>query len=135
LENCISYEWKIENHTKTYTSRYVPLIPRAIHILKNLISKNGDYSSNDRFLFTKNGSHLNTNQISVALSHACKQAGIHQKSTHKIRKTFASKLDADGVPTDEIRTLLGHTDAQTTLGYIFNPLPKDETLNMIQKSF
>lgn len=71
----------------------------------------------------------------MALSHACKQAGIHQKSTHKIRKTFASKLDADGVPTDEIRTLLGHTDAQTTLGYIFNPLPKDETLNMIQKSF
>lgn len=134
-DDSISYKWEIENHTKTYTSRYVPLIPKAIDILKNLITSNGDYFSNDRFLFVKNGNRLNTGQIGGALYYACKQAEIQQKSTHKIRKTFASKLDAGGVPIDEIRTLLGHTDAQTTLGYIFNPLPKNETLNMIQNSF
>ncbi|MSS11491.1 site-specific integrase [Clostridium sp. WB02_MRS01] len=31
-----------------------------------------------------------------------------------MRKTFASRLNANGVPIDEIRTLLGHADAQTT---------------------
>lgn len=133
-DNSISYEWKIEEHTKTYTNRYVPLIPKAINILEFIMSKNGEYSTTDRYLFTKEGSHLNTNQISVALGHACRQAGISQKSTHKIRKTFASKLNAGGVPIDEIRVLLGHTDAQTTLGYVYNPLPKSETLDMIQKA-
>jgi integrase len=133
-DNSISYEWKIEEHTKTYTNRYVPLIPKAINILEFIMSKNGEYSTTDRYLFTKEGSHLNTNQISVALGHACRQAGVSQKSTHKIRKTFASKLNAGGVPIDEIRVLLGHTDAQTTLGYVYNPLPKSETLDMIQKA-
>ncbi|WP_092249297.1 tyrosine-type recombinase/integrase [Lacrimispora sphenoides] len=66
---------------------------------------------------------------------ACVEANITQKSTHKIRKTFASKLDANGVPTDEIRILLGHTDTQMTLGYIYNPLPKNETLEMIRNAF
>lgn len=53
-----------------------------------------------------------------------KKAGISNKSTHKRSKTFDNKLDASGVSTDEIRVLLGYTDAQTTLGYIYNPLPK-----------
>ncbi|WP_442913512.1 tyrosine-type recombinase/integrase [Lacrimispora sp.] len=59
---------------------------------------------------------------------ACVKANITQKSTHKIRKTFASKLDANGVQTDEIRILLGHTDTQMTLGYIYNPLPRMKLL-------
>ena len=62
-------------------------------------------------------------------------AETHYKSTHKIRKTFASKLNANGVPIDEIRTLLGHSDAQTTLSYIYNPLPKETTLEMIKDAF
>lgn len=70
-----------------------------------------------------------------ALRWVCKKVDISNKSTYKIRKTFANRLDASRVPTDEIRTLLGHTDAQTTLGYIYNPLPKEETLEMIQNAF
>ena len=134
-DNSVSYEWKIVDHTKTYTSRYIPLIPQAMEIINDIVKKHGQYSSTDRYLFTKNGDHLNTINVSKALAHACKQAGISHKSTHKIRKTFASKLNAGGVPLDEIRNLLGHMDAQTTFEYIYNPLPKEETLKLIQDSF
>ncbi len=35
-------------------------------------------------------------------------------------KADTFKRQFGSYPTDEIRTLLGHTDAQTTLGYIYN---------------
>lgn len=134
-DGTINYKWIIEDHTKTYTSRYVPLIPKAVDILEIVIGKRSNKNRKSDFIFKRDNGHLNTNNISNALRWACKKADISNKSTHKIRKTFASRLDASGVPTDEIRTLLGHTDAQTTLGYIYNPLPKEETLEMIQNAF
>lgn len=115
-DGTISYKWVIEDHTKTYTSRYIPLIPKALDILENVIRIRDNKNVSSDYIFKKDCDHLNTNNISNALRWACKKAGISNKSTHKIRKTFASKLDASGVPTDEIRALLGHTDAQTTLG-------------------
>ncbi len=134
-DESLSYERKIEEHTKGYTSRYAPLIPQAADILKKIISKHESENIKTDYIFIKNNNHLNTHSVGRALLRACEKAGIPQKSTHKIRKTFASRLNANGVPIDEIRTLLGHADAQTTLGYIFNPLPKDETLDMIKNAF
>ncbi len=58
----------------------------------------------------------------------------HTKSTHKMRKTFASNLNASGVPLDCIRELLGHSNLNTTLGYIYNPLTEKETYDLISKA-
>lgn len=129
------YRWIIEDHTKTYTHRFVPLIPKAKDILLKIISiRNGTFD-NEEFLFQKNGSYLNKEQVNQSLWRVCEAAGVERKSSHKIRKTFASKLNANGVPIDEIRSLLGHTNTMTTLGYIYNPLPKEETLKMIKDAF
>lgn len=78
---------------------------------------------------------MNKEQVNQSLWRVCEASGIEKKSSHKIRKTFASKLNANGVPIDEIRVLLGHTNTMTTLGYIYNPLPKESTLKMIKDSF
>lgn len=56
------------------------------------------------------------------------------KSSHKIRKTFASRLDAAGVPVDEIRELLGHSNLETTMRYLYNPLTTEETRGRIAKA-
>lgn len=129
------YKWAVEDHTKTYNHRFIPLIPKASDILLKIISeRNGKYGRDD-FLFMRNGSYLNKEQVNQSLWRVCEAAGIERKSSHKIRKTFASKLNANGVPIDEIRSLLGHTNTMTTLGYIYNPLPKERTLNMIKDSF
>lgn len=60
--------------------------------------------------------------------------GHIRKSSHKIRKTVASNLNAEAVPLDEIRELLGHSDLQTTLAYIYNPLTEEETYERIKKA-
>lgn len=43
-------------------------------------------------------------------------------------------LATNGVPLDAIRELLGHSDLQTTLGYIYNPLTDTETADLIEKA-
>ena len=57
--------------------------------------------------------------------------GLPIKSSHKIRKTYASMLNANGVPLDCIREMLGHSDLTTTLSYIYNPLTEKETYDLI----
>ena len=60
--------------------------------------------------------------------------GVKTKSSHKIRKTFASNLNASGVPIDSIREVLGHSNLSTTYNYIFNPLTEKETYDLIAKA-
>ena len=43
-------------------------------------------------------------------------------------------LATNGVPLDAIRELLGHSDLQTTLGYIYNPLTDTEIADLIEKA-
>ena len=49
-----------------------------------------------------------------------------------MRKTYASNLNASGVPVDEIRELLGHSNLSTTMGYLYNPLTEKETYERIK---
>ena len=49
----VSYEWKIEDHTKTYTSRYIPLIPKAVDILETIISKHRRAYAKSDYIYKK----------------------------------------------------------------------------------
>ena len=51
-----------------------------------------------------------------------------------MRKTYASNLSARGVPHEIIREMLGHTNLQTTMSYIYNPLTKDETYEIMKNA-
>ncbi len=57
------------------------------------------------------------------------------KPDDKLRKTYASRLNAAGLPLDQIRACLGHSNTTTTLGYIYNPLTPEESLNIMEKAF
>ena len=47
----------------------------------------------------------------------CEEAGIEYKPPHKLRKTYASILAANGIP-DAMRTAqMGHVDVKTTKEY------------------
>ena len=70
-------------------------------------------------------------RIASVLRKYARSQGVPVKSSHKIRKTFASNLNAAGVPLDCIRELLGHSSLSTTLGYIYNPLTEDETYQLL----
>ena len=118
---------RVEEHTKTHTDRFVYLIPEALTILESL-PHDGEY------IFTRNGERLTSRQINYVLEKYAERNGLKPKSSHKLRKTYASMCNAKGVPIDFIREQLGHSSLSTTYGYIYNPLTEKETYEALTKA-
>lgn len=127
VRNQITNQYEIVEHTKTNRDRFVVLIPKAIHILQKL-------EHQSEFIFIRDGERITSRQVAYVLEKYAERQGLTTKSTHKMRKTFASNLNASGVPLDCIRELLGHSNLNTTLGYIYNPLTEKETYDLITKA-
>ena len=127
VRNQVTNQYEVVEHTKTNRDRFVVLVPKAIHILQK-VEHIGDY------IFMRDGERLTSRQIAYVLEKYAERQGVATKSTHKMRKTFASNLNANGVPLDCIRELLGHSNLNTTLGYIYNPLTEQETYDLISKA-
>ena len=117
----------VADHTKTHLDRFVAVPPKAIELLKQ-IPRQSEY------IFVRDGERITSRQIAYVLEKYAERQGIQTKSTHKMRKTYASMLASNGVPLDAIRELLGHTELSTTLGYIYNPLPEKDTYELISKA-
>ncbi len=118
---------EVVEHTKTNRDRFVILIPKAIAILEK-IPKEGSY------IFMRDGERITSRQVAYVLEKFAERQGVRTKSTHKMRKTYASNLNASGVPLDCIREMLGHSNLSTTLEYIYNPLTEKETYDLISKA-
>ena len=127
VRNQVTNTYKIVEHTKTNRDRFVVLVPKAIQILQK-IEHTGNY------IFMRDGKRITSRQIAYVLEKYAERQGVITKSTHKMRKTYASNLNAYGVPLDCIRELLGHSNLSTTLGYIYNPLTEKETYDLISKA-
>lgn len=121
-------------HTKTNTDRFVTLLPKALDIIRRLEEKHPDHKSTD-FLFTRNGERLRERQLAYVLEKYSERKGKATKSTHKMRKTYASRLNANGVPLEHIRVELGHRYLTSTMGYIYNPLTDEETYKLMAQAF
>lgn len=119
--------YTVVEHTKTNKDRFVVIVPKALDIL-NRIEKQGEY------IFMRDGERITSIRISTILRKYANYQGVRIKSSHKIRKTYASNLNACGVPLDCIREMLGHSNLNTTLGYIYNPLTEKETFDLITKA-
>lgn len=127
VRNQDTNQYEIAEHTKTNRDRFVVLVPKAVNLLQKL-DRDGDY------IFMRDGSRITSRQIAYVLEKYAERQGVATKSTHKMRKTYASNLNANGVPLDCIRELLGHSSLSTTLGYIYNPLTEKETYDLISRA-
>lgn len=127
VRNQATNQYEVVEHTKTHHDRYIVLVPKAIGILQKIPRSDG-------YIFTRDGKRLTSRQIAYVLEKYAQRQGIATKSTHKMRKTFAGNLSANGVPVDCIRELLGHQNLSTTLDYIYNPLTEKETYDLISKA-
>ena len=127
VRNQETNQYEVVEHTKTNRDRFVILIPKAVSILKK-IPKQGKY------IFMRDGERITSRQIAYVLEKFAERQGVRTKSTHKMRKTYASNLNANGVPLDCIRGMLGHSNLSTTLEYIYNPLTEKETYDLISKA-
>ncbi len=87
------------------------------------------------FLFMRDDSRIRAYTMRLRLHKVCKIVGVHDKSTHKARKTYASILLSSGVDTSMVISLMGHTDISCTEQYYHrnrkNIAAKSEVLDNI----
>lgn len=127
IRNQTDNSYEVVEHTKTNRDRFVVVVPKAADILEK-IERQGEY------VFMRNGERISSIRIATVLRKFARYMGIPIKSSHKMRKTYASLLNACGVPLDCIREMLGHSNLNTTLGYIYNPLTESQTYDLIAKA-
>lgn len=127
IRNQETNTYEVVDHTKTHTDRYIDIPNKAMEIF-NLIPRTNEY------IFVRDGNRLHTRQIAYILEKYAERQSIAVKSSHKIRKTYASIL-SNSVPIDCIREMLGHSGLQTAYSYIYNPLTEQQTHQLINNAF
>lgn len=111
--------------------RTLPLTTKAQEILKEVKR----LSTGQQYLFTQNnGQRMTSRCFSYWLDKYCKLAGVPSKSSHCIRRTFASRLFAVGMPLTEISIYLGHEDIETTKNYVYNYHEIEENRSFMNKA-
>ena len=97
--------------------RTIPLSKKAKKILEEIKKLSPD----SEYLFTQSdGERMTSRSFNYWLEKYCRDAGVKFNSSHCIRRTFASRLYAEGMPLGEISVYMGHEDTETTKGYIYN---------------
>jgi len=122
--------YHVVGHTKTHQDRLIRLTTKAVEVLEKAYERKGQ----NEFIFTRNHERITSRQIAYVLSKYAKYEGVAVKSSHKLRKTFASRLSDNNVPKDYIRETLGHTSLATTDLYIFSSKTDSEVDNLVNKA-
>jgi integrase len=112
--------------------RYHPLSEYEVNLFQTVkrINEEAGYSDGD-FIFCDEEGRTKIREIDNCIRAQCTRAGIEVKSAHDIRRTVASELNRRGVPIEDIRWYLGHSDIATTQTYILNNQGKQETTKTI----
>ena len=112
------------DHTKKkspYGNRNLPLGEAGVAVIRQVMAVNRDYGFKDEdFLFLgEKGKRIHIRAVDNRIRKLCLRAGIEPvKSAHDIRRTVATKLYRNTHDIELVRKYLGHSDVQTTWGYI-----------------
>ncbi|MCI7145283.1 MAG: site-specific integrase [Clostridiales bacterium] len=128
-------EHKVVEHTKGGNEdRLVPLPKDALEIIEICKRRQQELGvDSEGFIFSVNGEYCSYYAISDLYRKYCRKLGIEQKSSHKARKTYISKLLDASVNSNTVREVVGHADEHTTLNnYHFDLKTKDERVQQIE---
>ena len=78
------------------------------------------------FIFMKDGKRIKEKAFSVKITKICRYVGIKERSMHKARKTYATKLINGGVDESIIIKQMGHTSIDCTKNYYYFNNKNDE---------
>lgn len=108
----------IEDVTKTEAGkRNIILSDEACRIIEEI----RQLTEFDEYVFCNKGKRIRGNTFNKRLTKVCEKLNISHKSTHKIRKTYATHLIECKVPESLIVSQLGHRDILTTMEYYYRP--------------
>lgn len=107
---------KVVPYTKSDCGdRNVYLSREARRLISRIIDTNNHYGfMEDDFLILNHGGRKKGGTINKRLGEYCKEVGISHKTTHKIRKTYISKMIDGNINIKTIMQQVGHVSAKTT---------------------
>lgn len=129
--------FKVVDYTKSAAGdRWVYLSTKAQDIIKRVVENNREQGFQDNgYLFLNRDGRIHAKSVDCRIRKYCRHAGISEKATHKIRKTYISTLIDSGVNINEIRKLAGHEDERTTYGnYCYNRLSDNQTESKLEQA-
>ena len=109
--------------TKTGRIRNIPISNDLYYLIESII-KTGDnvitlYSDEDYLLRNKRNVKFNKDYISRSFKKVLRKLNMPEKyHFHCLRHTFITKLIKNGVPINYVKELAGHSQIETTLGYV-----------------
>ena len=112
-------EWieEVRNFTKGRDGiRQVVLTDEAQRYMNKLYEYTG---SRDGYVFLRDGKRIKAAWLSNKVDTLCRCAGVRFRSFHKMRKTYATKLENAGVSDIVKIKQLGHTEILTTKKHYF----------------
>lgn len=131
-------QYVVVDHTKKksiYGDRFLDLDAYDIKLLHaTSLFSTAAPTENDGYIFSNESGRIKSHNIDRYLRRCCDLAGIDAKSSHDIRRTVASDLFNNNVPISIIRDYLGHSDIQTTQGYILDNLDAERKRNAIREA-
>jgi len=117
---------RISARMKTIDSkRQIPISPFCRSIYEKLMDYHQEHGIESEYLFIskKTGERIHANSIDKTLILANQEAGLPQRSIHKVRKTVLSRLDMSrNFTLERIRELAGHSRQSIVLytNYFYN---------------
>lgn len=125
-----NYVYEVRESPKTEAgNRDIILNSEAQKTLKQIRRMNpfGEY------MFVRNGTRIKEKEFSVKIVKICQYVGIKERSMHKVRKTYATKLINGGVDESLVIKQMGHTSIDCTKNYYyFNNKSDEEAARQIE---
>lgn len=126
------YVFEVRESPKTEAgNRDIILNSAAQKTLKKIRKMNpfGEY------MFMKDEKRIKEKAFSVKITKICRYVGIKERSMHKARKTYATKLINGGVDESIVIRQMGHTSINCTKNYYyFNNKNDEEMIKQIEKA-
>ena len=121
---------EVVDHAKTDAGERTIILPEGAERTLKAIRALNPFGE---FLFMdKHGDRIRSKRFNTWLHRTCKKLGIPERSTHKIRKTYASILLSNRVDERLVTLQMGHTDILTTKGiYYYNRKNAEESRQVI----
>ncbi|MCM1440010.1 MAG: site-specific integrase [Roseburia sp.] len=114
-ERAGTVRYEVVDDLKTKSSRrVVPLVPEALFVYELIVEHHKQCKYDSPYLCYDGTDTIRTRSLSRTLDRLCKLCCIKSFNFHRIRKTYASMLHMNGLPTRVISSMLGHSDISTT---------------------
>lgn len=130
-------EKEVVDFTKCHNEgRYVILTSAAKKLIETARQYQQEHGMpDDGYIFSVNDEPLSYYSVRHLYTRCCKELGILDRSSHKARKTYISKLIDGGVNINTVRELAGHADERTTYNnYCYDRSTKEERFLAVEKA-